>query len=843
MNKLSVKISVILVIFFIAITIFADKNNLIEKFKSLGEQSFKNGDYSQAKKYFWSYKDRVKDSNSKFYASKYLVEIYLKLQDITATKEELNFIIEHQQKDNKIIIKYFKAEILRLEEEYEKAINLYDEVIDTLKPDDELFFKAIHNLGNTYIKLQRWSSAILTFQKLYNNAIEPTHEILASKKIIFARIINKEFDKAKLLLNEIPKTATKMDLIEYKLLRILFSLKTGIEIEKSEISFQTIISNNKFIFLNLTYTIAIEFSQYFKNKKNIDKSIKYLVNAYNLTTIQKEKKQIINEFVAMTKYKKFIKTIKKYLTLYRNDFSMKLQLARLYYEIKDTTNALEIYQELAIEKKISKDLRITVAYESSAIYETMGDYENAEKQLLNAISGLSDINKQGDILYTISNLYYNQKKFDKAEQNLKEIDSKYNDMENVLKRIVDIQILMKKNSNAILTIEQYLKQFPKGKYCQDLLFHHALILYRIKKINEAQTELKSAIKEYPEHKYAPQALFVLGEISFSLDDYQIAIQNFSEIAQTYPKSKEAPNALYRNLLINCMLGENNNAMKAAKLLVQTYPKSLFAHNALFRMSDYFYNKNLPSSAIKALREVILNYKKKTMSQNDIDIIGKAMFEIAYIKEEKINADEALYEIEKFENEYIKSSSFADIMFLKGNILAERLEYQESILAYKSALQRKPDETFKIKCKEAIATSFYASSFQEKDEKSRTQYLKDAIQYRSEILSIETVSTQVKIKNLFKLGKIYEILQDFEKAKEYYKHSKDEYLLNLKTGMNVNIIWLSKSIYALINIYYKNENENIKEIVKCYNLLIQMELGNETNHNIQINKLNEKYSLK
>ncbi len=846
MNKFNYKTFLIGYIFF-CVTMLFSKDNLNEHFKVLGDQSFNNGNYVQAIKYFIPYKKSTSIPLMKFYASEYLLKSYLKLQEIKKAERELKFMKKFKNLDKENDIKFFTAELLLRNKEYEKAINLYDEVIDSLDANDELFFQTLSHLGNTYITLQRWTSAILTFKKLYNNGANSTHEISASKKIIFAHIMNKEFKDASTLLKEIPQNITKTDLIEYKLLRICLLIKQEIEIPKAETLYLDIkgsINNN----LHLTYITALEFSKYFKKQKNIEKSIAYLVDVYNFIPTKIEKRtvllKIVKEFIDIKQHSKAIEKIKMYLAI-QKDEQMKLQMARLYFKIKDFKNSLKIYKELSNSKKISTSLRITIVYEVSSIYERMKEYDNAEQQLHKLLPKLNNINQIGDVLYKISNLYYTQKKFLRAERDLQLIDSKYKNMEKVLSRIINIQILTENYEKGLVSIKEFLNKFPKSTQVQDFLFQHAFLLYKLNKINETQQELLSLLEKYPKHKYAPQSLLVLGEITYNANNYDKALELFAKLAKTYPESVEAPNALYKKLLINSMLAKDKVAMENASILVKKYPKSKYAQNAFFRMSDYFYNKNLPTNAINALRNIVLSYKKKTMSQNDIDIIGKAMFEIAYIKKEKINYDEALYEIEKFENLYTKSSSYADVMFLKGNILYNKGNYEESILAYKNALERKPDETFKIKCKNSIALSSYSHSFQANGEDIKKQYLNEAIKQYSEILKMQRCPIQIKIKNLYMLGKIHSIIKDLQKATEYYNQANDEYLLNLSTkGPRVDLSWFVKSVNALIEIYNQDENiENIKKIIKCHKLLIKMKIGSIENHNIQIKKLKEKISLK
>lgn len=168
---------------------------------------------------------------------------------------------------------------------------------------------------------------------------------------------------------------------------------------------------------------------------------------------------------------------------------------------------------------------------------------------------------------------------------------------------------------AILTIEEFLKQYPGHQSAPYMYYLRGLCLYDqivdtgrdqelTMKAIEAFTELKN---RYPESKYAKDAQFKIDyaynnlagkemEIGrFYLNKKQMiaALNRFKVVVDKYQTTIFTPEALYRLTEIYFALGDKEQSTKYASVLGHNYPNSEWYQKAYSLIQDQTYEGETP----------------------------------------------------------------------------------------------------------------------------------------------------------------------------------------------------------------------------------------------------------
>jgi tetratricopeptide (TPR) repeat protein len=169
----------------------------------------------------------------------------------------------------------------------------------------------------------------------------------------------------------------------------------------------------------------------FLRQSRPDDAMAYLKDAFIHAPSPLERRKalrmIINVYVLLNKKRQAVSAAKRYMHYYGDADdagNVILQAARLSYELKDSEEALKLYDSIINDLSIAFEIRVEAARELMSIFIDAGDFAAAEKRLDALYSSAGSQMEKGECEFLSAKLLYDQKKFHEAAKAFNAIAAK-----------------------------------------------------------------------------------------------------------------------------------------------------------------------------------------------------------------------------------------------------------------------------------------------------------------------------------------------------------------------------------------------------------------------------------
>ena len=704
------------------------------------------------------------------------------------------------------------------------------------------YMKASLFLGDILINQGEYKKAYEVYLDISSKNFSTIINIKSYKKMVYSAIMAGDFKQAKevLKLENRPTDGYPTDITDFNFLEVFLTLKEGKNIEEG-INFYDRVSKEEYNESYIAYKTASFLAKYLSDKKD-KKVLKYYQDSYDFAETANQKQfaigNLINKSFDLEEYESAINYIDHYNQIAGYSFYstfLKFKKAQiLMSKLSKKNQAIRVYEEILFDKKNKLNLRVNSAIELRNYY--------FEKKVLEPVLAKSkfiienstipqEIEKSR--LMTIE-IYYIKKEFDKAFSYINEINYNHSDSKiEYLYHYQNILLQLKKYDEALTTVRELIVEDKNFKYYIELQFKEALLLQFLNKKDEAVKLFLIFAKENPTDPWTAEALFYIGDYYFINNETQKALDYFNQLIEKFPGSKYIANALYKNTFLLLIQNKPQNAIELANILVEKHYETEFSKDVLFHISDYFYNQKENKKAIEILDIIIAKHKVF------LEIVAKALYDKIYILREENRIEEVLKICENIEKEYENTSSFSDSLFIKGDILSNKADYKNAIIAYKKALKRKPVGDFKLACLGRLGVCYYSIATQT-NLKEDFDLAKD---FFMQIKNRKNCPPNILIQTIYRLAQLSKTNKDFDNAIKIYVELINKYKTYLENDVFINKIWLIKTKKDLIFLLEKEEtDENMKkligylETIKSFNVLSVEECDSK------INELRKKRSL-
>lgn len=807
----------------------------------LGDEAFNDGAYEEAIAFYSRYKkEAAKDYGALNNAYKCLISSYIRAGEPVKAARQLKEYESKFPDSSKTENEFFKADIYLLLGKYEEAGDIFKRLSNALSTSSPFYLQALSGLGFSLLQREKWKSAVTVFLLLEKEAKGTKWEFVAIKGRIYSLIMDGKTGDAETILKAVPKPASKREVQDLNVLRVLLAAKQGRfkEMRQEFNKVKTAINGEP---QPLLYQADMTIASMFLTQSDPDEAMGYLKDAFIHAPSPLERRKalrmIINVYVLLDKKRLAVSAARRYMHYYGNAedaCNVVLQAARLSYELNDVNEAVKLYDGIISDSSISFDVRLEAAGELIGIFVEDKDFVSADKRLKTLFAAAGAQKEKGECEFLSAKLFYDQKEYQEAAKAFslvadkhKELrpDSLYWEMRSLL-GLKDFEKALKVSENAI-------KEFAGSDTEKKCLYFHALILEKLGRKNEAEREYLDFASKNPKSDYAPMSLFGAANIALADKKYSEAGKMFSSLAETYPANPLAPNALYKKYYCEYFQGNENEAVENAKKLIDRYPKSRFSSSALFWLVDYFRELKDYEKAVSFLDELISKFR------DDKEISAQALYEKAYVFSKAEKPNRALDCLKELNQKYPDNKVASDGLFLCGDIYSAKGDYAEAITYYQKAAERRPGsalETASIGRIGDCEFSLYTKTFNK-------EYLHKSVKEYEKVLERKDISPFIKNQCLYKMGKCFELLGYDNMALTKYRELIYGYRIDKARGREVSPVWTVKAGHSAISLYLKEGSpEAVKSAMEIYKVLIKLNVDLADDYKKLLEKLKEKYNI-
>jgi tetratricopeptide (TPR) repeat protein len=333
--------------------------------------------------------------------------------------------------------------------------------------------------------------------------------------------------------------AKSIDLIKkedgYRLLALAYTARTNNDYETALNAFQFVIDkgveSNNYLkanteFLETKFLIFQESNPSILDWKNLAFQYNELIsnnNASQLTQAIIRYSHILSTYLNQSdKAIEQLENILKNPTIHHQQKSeIKMELADIKLFSDNKWDAILIYSQIEKSNK-NNPIGYEAKYKKAKVSYYMGEFKWAKAQL-DALKASTSKMIANDAI-ALSQLISNNTS----------LDTSYTAMK--IYAEADFQIYQKRNNEAILKLDELLKNHPENSLTDEVFYKKYEIYLQQNNLSEAMVNLDKIITEHPWDILADKALFYKGELLEKMQNTSAAIECYKSVITNYPDS-------------------------------------------------------------------------------------------------------------------------------------------------------------------------------------------------------------------------------------------------------------------------------------------------------------------
>jgi len=368
----------------------------------------------------------------------------------------------------------------------------------------------------------------------------------------------------------------------------------------------------------------------------------------------------LEEFEKSAKsYERFIKDFNK--SQYVRD--VQFRLAYSYYSLKSFKDSLKIYQEIKNEYPKVEDMD-SILYYTALCYYQLEDYANSIETLESMLKEFPDTALKEEAIFKLGDNYYSLEKF----------------------------------KDAIINYSKVKELFPRGNLADYAYYQIGMSYYYQNEVDNMLAAYKELIEKYPESKLIPDTTYQIGIYYGSIGAHDQAIDEFKKIIEKFKETPVAANAQF-------LIGESltkaerlNEAKVEYEKVLELYGDSSFVIDALSGIGNIYLRESMYEEGNEYYTKLIKRFEGATPALKSLVYAGWAEF--LYKREDYAGAKKVFDEMgETLPSRWLPPK----VSLLIGGTLFHVGEYKKALESYKKII----DGTFKDGTGEGIKESAWA----------------------------------------------------------------------------------------------------------------------------------------
>ena len=184
--------------------------------------------------------------------------------------------------------------------------------------------------------------------------------------------------------------------------------------------------------------------------------------------------------------------------------------------------------------------------------------------------------------------------------------------------------------DAVVALDKYLAEFPKGKYASQAGYLKGAVALEANDYVKAETVFGSLLAKGDTSELAADMQFLLANTQFAQaadpakkDKYKDAVENYKKYLSKYPGGKWAEESTFRIPLSYFMLGDYANALEGFESYAKKYPSGDFAGDVGYRIALCYNAAQKYDEVLKRCEAWEKNHSGETMHAEVVALEGDA----------------------------------------------------------------------------------------------------------------------------------------------------------------------------------------------------------------------------
>ena len=518
-------------------------------------------------------------------------------------------------------------------------------------------------------------------------------------------------------------------------------------------------------------------------------------------------------------------TINRYLEFYPTTperVGLLMRAGRLLSGAKDFAAAVATYRRLTTDNRLTAAERFEAAREAAVAAESAGDRETAEEMFRFLTEETDSESRREEGRFLLGEYLLRQKEYRKAAEEFRRIPPEGKRGDDARYRLLQSLMEQEEYTEAI-PVAEALRKSENKEYALAADYLRAVLREKAGQPAQARSAYLQFIAAYPGSSYHAAAHYRAAAIAFARQEFNAAAEEFLTYARQFADTPQAPAALYQAVQAADLAGNASLSEEALDTLDQEFPGSDAAIDARLQLADGRIAKEQWDLAKKLLDDAAA-----LGAARNPDVAAEVLYDRAKIAVAREDIEDANRFLSEILNTYISSAIAADAALLRGNLAANRGDFQQAQKDYQRALELRPGSLFGEVASGRIADCRYALYAEnlESDDLNAAMEL-----YRK--LAENASSEQLKLQSLYKLGKCKELACAPEAALSAYNRAL--YLardLRLQKKIPPDPAWSAKAAYNAVQLYLKSgDATGAENALRVLNILeeLQLPIQEEVNH--------------
>lgn len=258
------------------------------------------------------------------------------------------------------------------------------------------------------------------------------------------------------------------------------------------------------------------------------------------------------------------------------------------------------------------------------------------KKVLEDIEAVKDYD--ANIYYRLGQCFYEMQRMHESILSFKEVYEKYKDFpgrDGALFGMIAANQRLERAARAYGLCEQYMKEFPDGKFIAEVTQMFGSLAYESGNLNEAESSLQRVVSTTKDPDQKVALLFLLGVVQFESQKFDACRGTFGQLVSEHKTAVQRPAAQY-----------------------------------YIALSYFFQNDSVKTR--RALRDYIAENPKG-------EYIVDARYRLAFIEVQgRANMDEAQKDLEKLTQDFPNDQNIGQVWSLLGDLYAQKQPTEDEV---------------------------------------------------------------------------------------------------------------------------------------------------------------------
>ncbi len=358
--------------------------------------------------------------------------------------------------------------------------------------------------------------------------------------------------------------------------------------------------------------------------------------------------------------------------------------ANVFYSLKRYDEARMDYLRLLDQKDPDTFVKCRFGLGWSEL--KLGDLAGAIGQFQEVFDKSSDGEVRANALIQMADVYQESDRWDEAAGMYERVKKMYPNngmMDYVLYRQTIALLKSGKIDAALDNLKNLQENFAHSKYLDDIDYYMGVISFKKGDWQKSAQMMGRFLKSLTRpSQFAPDANYILALSYLNSKEPEEALKYFQKILRLYPNDIDiAKNADIGIAKCQFELGQGREAVKRFKLIVYKYPKTDTGFEALLWLAQYYLKNADANSAAEYYRSIIDEFP-------DSPQIDQIHYELGQAYEIQGQSDDALeqYQAISARDELLTGKTRLAI----AGIMSKDLDPQRAIAAYENIITTSPD---------------------------------------------------------------------------------------------------------------------------------------------------------